>query len=156
MLLECCESEKCCKCCDTCSGYFINYEIGINSIGAKLRCIIYIIPVIIDIILTSIFFDGDNLTYSILRYVNQLISLLICYFCAYLNSVGGHPLKGGEGICCFIGVFCDFCVFCIIEITCLVFFILDFSDINLAQKIIYFFHWILIPYLYIMGKCLSY
>ena len=93
MLLECCESEKCCKCCDTCSGYFINYERGINSKGAKLRCIIYIIPVIIDIILTSIFFDGDNLTYSILRYVNQLISLLLCFLCACLNSVGGNHIK---------------------------------------------------------------
>ena len=155
MLLECCESEKCCKCCDTCSGYFINYEKGINSKGAKLRCIIYIIPVIIDIILTIIFFDGDNLTYSILRYVNQLISLLLCCLCAYLNSVGGRSIAG-ENICCYIGVCCDFVVFCIIEITCLVFFILDFSDINLAQKIIYFFHWILIPYLYIMGTCLSY
>ena len=120
MFLECCESEKCCKCCNTCSGYFINYEIGVNSIGAKLRCIIYIIPVIIDIILTSIFFDGDNLTYSILRYVNQLISLLISYFCAYLNSVGGNPLKEGEAICCLIGVHCDFCLFCNNGVICFV------------------------------------
>ena len=72
------------------------------------------------------------------------------------DNPGGNPIKEGNALYCLIGVYCDFCVFCIIEITCLVFFILDFSDINLAQKIIYFFHWILIPYLYIMGKCLSY
>ena len=132
---------------------YLDHDEGeLNTKGLKCRFAFLIIPVIIDLILTIIDFiliDEYNLTYYILRFVTQLFCFLLClsfaYFLSYINRYGMDALPHCAAITC------STCYTLLSEIACLIFFIKYFNKISLFQKIVYFFHWILIPFIIVCG-----
>ena len=128
--------------------YLDHNEGELNTKGLKCRFSLLIIPVLIDFVLTIIdfFLSSDyKLVYFILRIITQIFGFLLClsyaYFLSYVNS------DGMDGIPHCLAITCSTCYTSLLEIACLVFFIKYFSSISLFQKIVYFSHWILIPFI---------
>ena len=127
--------------------YLDNYDNEVNTQGLTCRFSFLIIPVLIDFILTIIdfFLSSDyKLVYFILRIVTQISCFLLCLSYAYFLSYLGYE---GDEIPYYVAIFCSTCYTSLLEIACMVFFIKYFSSISLFQKIVYFFHWILFPFI---------
>ena len=132
--------------------YFDNWEGEQNIRGLKIRFIILIIPVFIDLILTIIDFilttlnvDDYSLVYYILRLITQIFGFLLClsysYYLSFLSSGNMDAMTHY-----FVIIISSFYT-CGLEIACLIFFIKDFTIISFFQRIVYFCHWILFPFL---------
>ena len=108
-----------------------------------LRFIFFLIPNIIDFLLTLLSFKNDCKIYYILRFINQALYSLLClsfaWMISYVNSDGIDSLPF---LWCFS---CNGITVLLIEITCLIFFIKYFEELFLLTQISYYIHWILFP-----------
>ena len=150
---------QCCECCECYKDIFHVHYDDTNKKGMIFRFLIFLIPVIIDIILTAKFFEESNLYYYKLRFASQGLAALFCLVWAWRMSYKPEEDENGIGNIAFgiiVGITLFFFLpFLGLEISSLVYFIIDYKDINLMQKITFYCHWIFIPYLIIISKCLN-
>ena len=123
----------------------INDEAELNTKSVKIRFLVLMIPVLIDLILTIIFYDNECKVYFILRIITQLLYFLFCLsvacFMSYINSDG----MDGIPYCC--GLFCTSVIQLGMEISCIVFLIKNYNALSTIAIITYYCHWIIIPLL---------
>ena len=108
---------------------------------------LFLTPNIADIVLTSIDISKDNLTYFILRYTTQFFTIFMIYVC-FLFYVGTNEY-GIDELGNLIPFLIAIRIYLILDIICLVFFIINFSDLNNLARIGYYIHFIY--YLFIVS-----
>ena len=132
-------------------------EGDIDSLRLVLiRTVIMSLLNIIDLVLSIISFDSDCLTFFVLKYITITFTFLMwfltCCSYSYESSDGidaiAYCCPASTAIIIVIGL----------EISVLVFFILDFKDLDLLAIISYFIHWIPLPMAIIIsriyGRCI--
>ena len=112
-----------------------------------LRFLFFLIPNIIDFLLTVLSYKGNIQIYYILRFIIQALYELFClsfaWMISYVNSDGIDSLPF---LWCFI---CTGILVFLMEIPSLIFFIKYYSNLLLLTQISYYIHWILFPCLII-------
>ena len=106
------------------------------------------VPNITDLVLSIITYDNELKKYYILRFITQgicfIYSIFIISFFTYQPAHQRLTITVEE--LCLICIFLLILLFFIpMEITCLVYFIIDFNSLETIGKLAYFIHLITVP-----------
>ena len=125
----------------------LNTEGELNVPAMWLRFLFLIIPNCIDFILTIISYDNESKLFFIVRFVNQFLYIIFSFSAGCCSAYDSSDGIDGFFPCLFFC--CSSCFIIGLEIPSLIYLIKYFNDLENLAIISYFFHWIIIPYLFV-------